>query len=206
MKVALDDVGRRGVKAIRVLGLLLFGKDEALRRLLLALEVAFQVLRGQAVEVADFFRWPLLRVMEEIEARFRARNREQELLVGLLRVGVPDYPPAAFREGLANALIHRDYTRMGAVHIQWREDRIEIYSVGTVCSKGHGMSAAQIYERALKNTGTAHKYERRALNHHLPAIERPRADTRNRRPVDPCPNESKRATGPRRLSPPSGAR
>ena len=39
--------------------------------------MAFQVLRGQAVEVNDFFRWPLLRVMEEIETRFRARNREK---------------------------------------------------------------------------------------------------------------------------------
>jgi len=118
------------VSAVRVLGLLLFGKEEALRRLLPAHEVAFQVLHGHEVEVNDFFRWPLLRVMEEIETRLRARNREQELLVGLLRVGVPDYPPAAFREGVANALIHRDYTRPGAVHIQWHDDRIEISNPG----------------------------------------------------------------------------
>jgi ATP-dependent DNA helicase RecG len=118
------------VAAVRVLGLLLFGREEALRRLLPAHEVAFQVLAGQRVEVNDFFRWPLLRVMEELLARFRARNREEELMVGLLRVGVPDYPPAAFREGVANALIHRDYTRLGAVHIQWHEDRIEISNPG----------------------------------------------------------------------------
>ncbi len=60
-------------------------------RLSPAHDVAFLVLRGLDVEVNDFFRWPLLRVMEEIEARIRARNREQELMVGLLRVGVPDY-------------------------------------------------------------------------------------------------------------------
>ncbi|HRT97413.1 MAG: ATP-binding protein [Candidatus Bipolaricaulis sp.] len=125
---AVEGNGRAG--SVRVLGLLLFGKEEALRRLLPAHEVAFQVLHGQAVEVNDFFRWPLLRVMEEIEARFRALNREKELLVGLLRVGVPDYPPAAFREGVANALIHRDYTRLGAVHIQWHDDRIEISNPG----------------------------------------------------------------------------
>lgn len=122
--------GNGHASAVRVLGLLLFGKEEALRRLLPVHEVAFQVLHGQEVEVNDFFRWPLLRVMEEIEARFRARNREQELLVGLLRVGVPDYPPAAFREGVANAVIHRDYTRPGAVHIQWHDDRIEISNPG----------------------------------------------------------------------------
>ena len=131
MAKALGAVEANGlVRAVRVLGLLLFGKEEALRHLLPAHEVAFQVLRGQAVEVNDFFRWPLLRVMEEIETRFRARNREQEFLVGMVRVGVPDFPPAPFREGLANALIHRDYTRMGAVHVQWREDRIEISNPG----------------------------------------------------------------------------
>lgn len=115
---------------IRVLGLLLFGKPEALVRLLPTHEVAFQVLRGIQVEVNDFFRWPLLRAMEEIQTRFRARNQEQEILVGMLRIGVPDYSPAAFREGAANALIHRDYSRLGAVHVQWHDDRLEIASPG----------------------------------------------------------------------------
>lgn len=118
------------VTAIRVLGLLLFGKEEALRRFIPTHEVAFQVLAGTEVLVNDFFRWPLLRVMEELLARFRARNEEQELMVGLLRVGVPEYPERAFREGLANALIHRDYTQLGAVHVQWYEDRIEISNPG----------------------------------------------------------------------------
>ncbi|HSW09912.1 MAG TPA: ATP-binding protein [Bacillota bacterium] len=128
---ALGSVEANGhITAVRVLGLLLFGREEALRQHLPAHEVAFQVLHGQAVEVNDFFRWPLLRVMEEIEARFRARNREQEMLVGMLRIGVPDYPPAALREGVANALIHRDYTRLGAVHVQWHDDRLEISNPG----------------------------------------------------------------------------
>jgi ATP-dependent DNA helicase RecG len=118
------------VAAVRVVGLLLFGRQEALRRLLPTHEVAFQVSAGHRVEVNDFFRWPLLRIMEELLARFRARNREEELMVGLLRVGVPNYPPAAFREGVANALIHRDYTRLGAVHVQWHDDRIEISNPG----------------------------------------------------------------------------
>lgn len=118
------------VTAIRMLGLLLFGKEEALRRFIPTHEVAFQVLSGTQVEVNDFFRWPLLRVMEEVLGRFRARNREEEVMLGLLRIGVPDYPERAFREGVANALIHRDYTQMGAVHIQWYADRIEISNPG----------------------------------------------------------------------------
>lgn len=118
------------VRGVRLAALLLFGKEDALRRHVPTHEVAFQVLRGLEVEVNDFFRWPLLRVMEEIESRIRARNREQELMVGLLRVGVPDYPERALREALANALIHRDYQRLGAVHFQWHTDRIEISNPG----------------------------------------------------------------------------
>ena len=118
------------VRGVRLAALLLFGKEDALRRFVPAHEAAFQVLRGLDVEVNDFFRWPLLRIMEEIEARIRARNREQELMVGLLRVGVPDYPERALREAVANALIHRDYLRLGAVHFQWHPDRIEISNPG----------------------------------------------------------------------------
>jgi ATP-dependent DNA helicase RecG len=128
---ALGAVEANGqVRSIRVLGLLLFGKEDSLRRFLPTHEAAFQVLRGQSVEVNDFFRWPLLRLMEVFEQRFAARNREQEILVGMVRVAVPDYPPAAFREALANALIHRDYTRLGAVHVQWHDDHLEISNPG----------------------------------------------------------------------------
>jgi ATP-dependent DNA helicase RecG len=118
------------VKTVRVLGLLLFGKEEALRRFIPTHEVAFQVLKGTRVEVNKFFRWPLLRVVDEIMGHYQARYREEEVMIGMIRVGVPDYPVKAFREGLANALIHRDYTRLGAVHVQWHEDRIEISNPG----------------------------------------------------------------------------
>ena len=119
-----------GEVAIRVLGLLLFGREDALASNLPAHEAAFQVVSGTGVEVNDFFRWPLLRVMEELEARYRAHNREKEILVGMSRVGVPDYPERAFREVVANALTHRDYTRLGAVHVQWHDDRLEVSNPG----------------------------------------------------------------------------
>ncbi len=118
------------MSAVRVLGLLLFGKEEALCRWLPTHEVAFQVLRGTQVEVNDFFRWPLIRLMEEMLTRFRARNREEELMVGIQRIGVPDYSEISFREGVANALIHRDYTRLGTVHVQQRDEEIVISNPG----------------------------------------------------------------------------
>ena len=120
-----------GVVTVRVLGLLLFGRKEALETLMPTHEVAFQALAGTAVLVNEFFRLPLLRVLEELEMRFRARTNEREVLVGMARVGVPDYAPAALREGIANALAHRDYTQLGAVHVQWHEDRVRIDSPGS---------------------------------------------------------------------------
>lgn len=110
--------------------LLLFGRQAALGRYLPTHEAAFQVLRGLEVEVNEFLRWPLLRLAEELFARFQARNREEEFEVGLVRAAVPAYSPTAFREALANALIHRDYTRRGAVHVQWTEEQLEIASPG----------------------------------------------------------------------------
>jgi ATP-dependent DNA helicase RecG len=128
---ALGAVEANGtVTAVRVLGLLLFGRESALREFLPCHEVAFQILAGTAVEVNDFFRWPLLRAMEALMDRFRVRNREQEIHVGMLRVAVPEYPDRALREVAANALVHRDYTRLGAVHIQWHEDRLEVSNPG----------------------------------------------------------------------------
>jgi ATP-dependent DNA helicase RecG len=110
--------------------LLLFGREQSLARFLPTHEAAFQVLRGLEVETNEFFRAPLLRLSEELFARFRARNREEELDFGLLRIPVAAYSQTAFREALANALIHRDYTRRGAVHVQWSEHQLEIASPG----------------------------------------------------------------------------
>ena len=122
--------GTKDHPEIRLLALILFGKEESLNRFLPSHEVAFQELSDTQVVVNDFFRWPLLRVMDELLGRFRARYRETEIQVGFKRVGIPDYSEKAFREAVANALIHRDYTRLNAVYIQWRKDRLEISSPG----------------------------------------------------------------------------
>jgi ATP-dependent DNA helicase RecG len=122
--------GREKVERVRVAGLLMLGREEAIRRLVPTHEVAFQVLKGTKITVNDFFRWPLLRVATDLAARFDARNEQEEIELGPVRVGIPDYSPAAFREAVHNALVHRDYTRQGAVHVQWRDEEIEISSPG----------------------------------------------------------------------------
>jgi ATP-dependent DNA helicase RecG len=128
---ALGAVEANGtVSGVRVLGLLLFGRESALREFLPGHEVAFQELAGTTVKTNEFERWPVLRCMEFLMDRLQARNREQEVNLGMLRVAVPDYPERALREAVANALVHRDYTRMGAVHVQLHEDRLEVSNPG----------------------------------------------------------------------------
>ncbi|MGA9350775.1 MAG: RNA-binding domain-containing protein [Anaerolineae bacterium] len=111
-------------------GLLLVGTEEALRQHVPAHEVAFQVLRGTDVAVNEFRRWPLLRMLEWVLESFQVRNEERELSIGLFRVGVPAYDPRGFREAVNNALIHRDYALLGAIHIQMHDDYVRISNPG----------------------------------------------------------------------------
>jgi ATP-dependent DNA helicase RecG len=93
--------------------------------------VETQVIDAQGdVRVNDTLTGPLLRVIEEIEARFFARNEEEEITVGMIRLPVPDYSPEGFREAFNNAILHRDYARLGAVYVQWYPDRMLITNPG----------------------------------------------------------------------------
>jgi ATP-dependent DNA helicase RecG len=72
----------------------------------------------------------LLKALDWLETNFRPYNPEQELQVGLFRVPVPLVDMAAFREAVANALIHRDYHRMGAVHVRLEDEALVISNPG----------------------------------------------------------------------------
>jgi ATP-dependent DNA helicase RecG len=119
-----------GRRVPTVAGLLFLGRESALRQHLPTHEVAFQVLSGTEVRVNDFYRTPLLKTFERIMDQFTARVEEQEIQVGLFRVPIPNYDTRSFREAFVNALVHRDYTRLGAVHIRWEQDSITISNPG----------------------------------------------------------------------------
>ncbi|SQE00793.1 putative transcriptional regulator [Parafrankia sp. Ea1.12] len=140
--VALVEDGRTHLCAGAVL---LFGQPEALRAHVPNHEAAIQVIGPETGEptdgMNDFFRWPLLRLTEELLARFRARNPEREIRYELVRTGVPAYAEQAFRELLANAFVHRDYTAAGAVHVQWTGEGVEISSPGGYADAVHDPAA-----------------------------------------------------------------
>jgi ATP-dependent DNA helicase RecG len=123
-------VNSNGKRHPTLAGLLMLGTEALLRQHLPSHEVAFQVLRGTDVLVNEFFRKPLLETFEEVELLFRARVEEEEIQVGLFRVPIPNFDRRAFREAFVNALVHRDYSALGAVHVKLDDDGMTISSPG----------------------------------------------------------------------------
>ncbi|MGK2285093.1 ATP-binding protein [Pedomonas sp. V897] len=119
-----------GSRVPTLTGLLLVGRESALRERVPTHEFAFQVLAQQAVRFNEFRRFPLLKALDWLETNFRPYNPEEELQVGLFRVPVPMVDMAAFREAVANALIHRDYHRLGAVHVRLEDDALVVSNPG----------------------------------------------------------------------------
>lgn len=121
---------KSGSRVPTLAGLLLIGREATIRRLVPTHEVAFQVLDGEEVRFNEFRREPLLRIFEWLELQFSSRNPEEEIQVGLFRVGVPRVDRFAFREAIANALVHRDYARIGAVHVLLNDEQLRLSNPG----------------------------------------------------------------------------
>lgn len=119
-----------GQRVPTLCGLLLLGREGALRELVPSHEFAFQVLQREAVKFNEFRRYPLLKALDWLETNFRPYNPEEELLVGLFRVPVPMVDMGSFREAVANALIHRDYHRLGAVHVRLDDAGLTVSNPG----------------------------------------------------------------------------
>ncbi|MBD2483961.1 DNA glycosylase AlkZ-like family protein [Planktothrix sp. FACHB-1365] len=111
-------------------GLLLIGREPALRDLVPTYEFAFQVLAQEAVRFNEFRRFPLLKALDWLETNFRPYNPEEELQIGLFRVPVPKVDLGAFREAIANALVHRDYHQRGAIHVRLEDEALVISNPG----------------------------------------------------------------------------
>ena len=119
----------RGAGAARrptIAGLLLVGREQALREHVPTHEIGFQVFSGHDLRVNHLDRAPLLRSLEWIEEQVKFRNEQQEVQDGLFRVTIPTIQLRSFREALLNAVAHRDYARIGPTYVQWKADVIEI--------------------------------------------------------------------------------
>jgi ATP-dependent DNA helicase RecG len=57
---------------------------------------------------------------------------------------VPEYPAAAVREAVVNAICHRDYTHASTVQIRIFDDRLEVWNPGTLPP---GLTVEGLYHR-----------------------------------------------------------
>ncbi|MGA2326071.1 MAG: RNA-binding domain-containing protein [Bryobacteraceae bacterium] len=149
-----------------VAGLLLLGRPDVIRRLLPTHGAFFQVFDATGNVVADDTPFesaaPLLRMFSEIELRFAACNREREVPVGLIRLPIPDYAPESFREAMSNALLHRDFGRMGAVYLQLHPDHLLITNPGGF-PEGITLQNILVHEPKPRNPRLAEAFKRIGL-------------------------------------------
>lgn len=116
--------------ALTLGAILLFGTTAAIARFVPTAEVVFHELRNNAISTSESLQHPLLRSAERLFELIEVRNTEQELMVGLHRVGIPRVPAGTVRESIANALVHRDYAELGPVQVQLSESGFRVSSPG----------------------------------------------------------------------------
>ena len=119
-----------GKTLLTLSGVLCLTDETTIREHVPTYELAFQVLSGTDVLVNDFTRKPLVEAFDDFELRFRARIEEREVMRGLFRMAVPTYDSISFREALVNAIVHRDYARLGTVVLRLDERGLTVSNPG----------------------------------------------------------------------------
>lgn len=155
-------VARGGVRHPTLLGLLLIGRTDSLRRLVPTHEVLFQVLEGTSVKVNEGSRAALIEIVEWLDLLSRGVNTEQEFNEGLFRIGIARAEVDALREAINNALVHRDYARRGPVRVCWQNSNLIISNPGGFVD---GVSLANLLttEPRPRNPALADAFKRLGL-------------------------------------------
>lgn len=160
---ALSLTSTRGaVRHPTLLGLLLIGRTDSLRRLVPTHEVLFQVLEGTSVKVNEGSRAALIEIVEWLDLLSRSINTEQEFNEGLFRIGITRVEVDALREAINNALVHRDYARRGPVRVCWQKNNLIISNPGGFVD---GVSLANLLttEPRPRNPALADAFKRLGL-------------------------------------------
>jgi ATP-dependent DNA helicase RecG len=89
--------------------------------------------RGERFMDNQRFEGPIPEMVDRAEIYVMGAMRKASLIEGMLRRDIPEYPQAALREAIANAIAHRDYSsyvRGSYIQIRMFADRLEIQSPG----------------------------------------------------------------------------
>ena len=155
-------VTRNSQRTPTLLGLLLIGRTDSLRRLVPTHEVLFQVMDGTRVKVNEGSRAALIEIVEWLDLLSRGVNTEQEFNEGLFRIGIARVDVDALREAINNALVHRDYARRGPVRVCWQKSDLIISNPGGFVD---GVSLANLLttEPRPRNPALADAFKRLGL-------------------------------------------
>lgn len=115
---------------LRVGAILMFGTEDSIDQFVPTHEVVFQVLERQQVLINRSQRTPLIRSMTDLVSWIAPYNPEEEIEVGLLRVGLPRWSEQAIRETIANALVHRSYAKRGSTRVLIEDGVLSVQSEG----------------------------------------------------------------------------
>ncbi|NJL28079.1 MAG: MarR family transcriptional regulator [Thermoanaerobaculia bacterium] len=121
-----------GAESATRAAILLLGRQEVIREHVPWHEVKLQ--RYGRDELTPIFnedsRRPLLAILQRAAEVIEVVNTVESFQSGFYRVDIPTFPQRAYREAVANALIHRDYRQAGNVALRVYQDRLEIGSPG----------------------------------------------------------------------------
>lgn len=125
--VALGAVPRAG--EISLGAVLLFGQQAALERWVPTAEILLHDMRANHESTRRLIE-PLFKAAEGINDWLAERNQDVEVMVGIHRTVVELIPTVTRREAVANALVHRDYSRLGPISIQITDSEFTVASQG----------------------------------------------------------------------------
>ncbi len=117
-----------------VAGMVLFGKERD-RTIPDAWIQAGRFAGVDRTDIIDTARFdgPPLEELDNVMHFIRRHTRNAITIEGLTRAEHPEYPLQAVREGLVNAVVHADYSQLGApIRVSIFADRLEIESPGVM--------------------------------------------------------------------------
>ena len=121
---------RDGGTVPTIAGIVMIGTKQALAHRVPTAVATFQVMRDGSPVVDERLRMPLVRMFRRIEELLTPWNMQTEIMLGTQHANYDTYDSGAFREAVANAFCHRDYTIMAPVRFQLDEIGLTIANPG----------------------------------------------------------------------------
>ena len=129
----LEDTGLTIDGEITYAALILLGTQKGLNRHLAQAETIFEYRSSEGsipAQQRQEFRQGFLLYIDQLWALINLRNEVYQFQEGLFRRSVHTFNERAVREGLLNALAHRDYRMGGSIFVRQYPKRLEIVSPG----------------------------------------------------------------------------